>query len=117
MDILPGLTGIVLPQVEAATEVGAAGDALAALEKQRGIAAGSLQLIVLLASAQAVWDIRAVLAATPRLSQVGLNEGALAKSLGIKPDQAAKLVPAVTDFVGKAGGPEVGKLLSGALSG
>jgi hypothetical protein len=45
----------------------------------------------------------------------GLNS-ALGR-LGIKPDQAAKLVPAVTDFVGKAGGPEVGKLLSGALSG
>ncbi len=45
----------------------------------------------------------------------GLN-GALGK-LGITPDKAARFVPAVTDFVGKAGGPEVGKLLSGALSG
>lgn len=45
----------------------------------------------------------------------GLNS-ALGK-LGITPDKAAKLVPAVTDFVNKAGGPEVGQLLTGALKG
>jgi hypothetical protein len=48
-------------------------------------------------------------------SLTGLNS-ALGR-LGITPDKAAKFVPAVTDFVSKAGGPEVGKLLSGALSG
>jgi hypothetical protein len=51
----------------------------------------------------------------PLSNLAGLN-GALGK-LGISPDKAAKLVPAVTDFVGKAGGPEVGQLLSGALKG
>ena len=45
----------------------------------------------------------------------GLNS-ALGR-LGIRSDKAAKFVPAVTDFVSKAGGPEVGQLLSGALSG
>jgi hypothetical protein len=45
----------------------------------------------------------------------GLNS-ALGR-LGFTPDKAAQFVPAVTDLVGKAGGPEVGKLLSGALSG
>jgi hypothetical protein len=33
--------------------------------------------------------------------------------LGISTDQAAKLVPAVTDFVGEAGGDSAGDLLSG----
>jgi hypothetical protein len=51
----------------------------------------------------------------PLTNLAGLN-GALGK-LGIPPDKAAKLVPAVTDFVNKAGGPEVGQLLSGALKG
>jgi Protein of unknown function VcgC/VcgE (DUF2780) len=45
----------------------------------------------------------------------GLNS-ALGR-LGITPDQAAKFVPAVTDAVTKTGGPEVGKLLNGVLSG
>jgi citrate lyase subunit beta/citryl-CoA lyase len=82
----PGLAGIVLAQVDSAAEVREATDAIAALEKERGIAAGSVQLIVLLASARAVWDIRAILTASPRLSQIGLNEGALAKNLDIASD-------------------------------
>lgn len=51
----------------------------------------------------------------PLTNLAGLN-GALSK-LGISADKAAKLVPAVTDFVNKAGGPEVGQLLTGALKG
>jgi hypothetical protein len=43
----------------------------------------------------------------------GLNS-ALTR-LGISPTTAAKFVPAVTDFVGKAGGPQVANLLTGAL--
>jgi hypothetical protein len=51
----------------------------------------------------------------PLTNGAGLSS-ALGK-LGISPDTAAKFVPAVTDYVGKAAGPEVGKLLSGALTG
>ena len=91
--VWPGLRGIVLPQVDTAAEVSVAADAIAALEKERGITAGSLQLIELLASGRAVWDIRSIIAASPRLSQIGLNEPGLAKSLGIAPD------PAVDPFV------------------
>lgn len=43
----------------------------------------------------------------------GLN-GALGK-LGIPPETAARFIPAVTDFVGKAGGSKVGGLLKGVL--
>lgn len=43
----------------------------------------------------------------------GLN-GALGK-LGISPETAAKFVPSVTDFVGKAGGSDLGAKLAGAL--
>jgi hypothetical protein len=35
--------------------------------------------------------------------------------LGISPDKAAKFVPAVTDFVGKAGGSGMGSMLSSVL--
>jgi hypothetical protein len=44
----------------------------------------------------------------------GLN-GALSK-LGIPPETAAKFVPAVTQYVGKAGGSKVGNLLKTALA-
>ena len=43
----------------------------------------------------------------------GLN-GALGK-LGISPEVAAKFIPAVTDFVSKAGGSKVGALLKSVL--
>ncbi len=35
--------------------------------------------------------------------------------LGISPDTAASFIPAVTDFVGKAGGSELGGKLAAAL--
>ena len=44
----------------------------------------------------------------------GLN-GALSK-LGIPPETSAKLVPAVTNYVGKVGGSKVGALLKSALA-
>jgi len=44
----------------------------------------------------------------------GLN-GALSK-LGIPPETSAKLIPAVTNYVGKIGGSKTGALLKSALS-
>jgi hypothetical protein len=49
----------------------------------------------------------------PLGNRSGLNS-ALTR-LGISPSTTAKFVPAVTDFVGKAGGPDVANLLSSAL--
>jgi hypothetical protein len=46
----------------------------------------------------------------------GLASAATAFSkLGLKPEMASKAVPVLTQFVSKSGGPEVGKLLAGAL--
>lgn len=84
--VWPGLRGIVLPQVESAMEVAQAAELITTLENQRGIAKDSLCLILLLESARAVWDIRAILRASPRVSQAGLDEPDLATSLGITPD-------------------------------
>ncbi|RPH53488.1 MAG: hypothetical protein EHM84_03740, partial [Lysobacterales bacterium] len=49
----------------------------------------------------------------PLGNRSGLNS-ALTR-LGISPTTAAKFVPAVTDFVGKAGGADVANMLSSAL--
>jgi citrate lyase subunit beta/citryl-CoA lyase len=84
--VWPGLAGIVLPQVESASDVADAEAITAALERERGIEPGSLTFIVLLESARAVWNIREILAASPRISQAGLDEPDLAASLGIEPD-------------------------------
>ena len=80
-----GLRGIMLPQVESAAKVTEAAEIVTALERQRGIGVGSLCFIVLLESARAVWDIRAIITASPRVTQVGLDESDLAGDLGIAP--------------------------------
>lgn len=49
----------------------------------------------------------------PLKNLAGLN-GALGR-LGIKPETAAKFVPTVTDYLGKAGGASVQQMLAGIL--
>jgi len=83
--VWPGLRGIMLPQVESAADVTQAAEMVAALERERGMADGSLCFIVLLESARAVWDIRTIITASPRITQVGLDENDLADDLGIAP--------------------------------
>ena len=46
---------------------------------------GTLELIVLLESARGVWDIRSIIRASPRITQVGLDESDLACDLGVTP--------------------------------
>jgi citrate lyase subunit beta / citryl-CoA lyase len=86
--VWPELTGIMLPKVESAAEVIEVAGILTDLERQRGIEAGSLQLIILLESALGVWNIRHIVTASPRVSQVGLGESDLCRSLGISPTEA-----------------------------
>jgi citrate lyase subunit beta/citryl-CoA lyase len=83
--IWPGLHGIVLPHVESAADVAEAAEIATVLERERGLAVGTLKFILLLESALGVWNIRSVLAASPRVEQVGLDERDLAASLGIEP--------------------------------
>ena len=83
--VCPGLRGIMLPQVESAAEVIAAAKIASALERQRGMAEGTLSFIAQVETARGVWDIRAIVSASPRLTQVALNEAGLAADLGIKP--------------------------------
>jgi citrate lyase subunit beta/citryl-CoA lyase len=83
--VWPGLQGIMLPAVTSAADVEAAGEILTTMERQRGLIVGSVQVIVLLESARGVWDMRAILQADPRITQVGLDENDLACDLGITP--------------------------------
>ncbi len=81
--VWPGLSGIVLPQVESSAEVADAAALLDRMERRRGVEVGSLQLVLLIESARGVWDIRDILTASPRSTQAGLDESDLAASMGI----------------------------------
>ena len=81
--VWPGLTGIMLPRVESAQEAAEASEIMTKMEQRRGIETGSLELLLLLESASGIWHIRKILAASPRITQVGLDESDLSVSLGI----------------------------------
>ncbi|MCI0863889.1 MAG: hypothetical protein J4N69_06595 [Chloroflexi bacterium] len=83
--VWPGLAGIMLPRVESPEDVAAASEVLASSEHKRGIEPGTLRLILLLESANAVMRVREIAAASERVSQVGLDESDLAASLGVSP--------------------------------
>lgn len=83
--VWPGLRGIMLPCVESAAEVMQAADVIARLERERGIATGSIEIIVVLETARGVWDIRPIVRASPRITQAALDESRLAADLGIMP--------------------------------
>ena len=72
--IWPGLTGIMLSTVKDAGDVMQASEIMAEIEQARGINTGSLEIIALLESALAVWNIRDIITTTPRVTQVGLGE-------------------------------------------
>ena len=83
--VRPGLAGIMLPRVESPEDVIEAAEVLSSAERTRGIEPGTLSLILLLESANAVFRVREIIAASERVSQVGLDESDLSASLGISP--------------------------------
>ena len=85
--VWPGLTGVVLPKVECGDDVSQASKLMEDLERERGIELGSLELVVLVESALGVWNVREIVAASPRVSQVALGECEMCRSLGITPSE------------------------------
>ncbi|MGE3537090.1 MAG: CoA ester lyase [Candidatus Tectimicrobiota bacterium] len=83
--VWPGLHGIVLTGAETAADVDEVATLLATLEKERGLALGTLVLILLLDSGKGVWNIRQLVTASPRVCSVGLDEPRLCDHLGIVP--------------------------------
>ena len=81
--IWPGLSGIMLSGVRTGADVVLAEEMMTKLEQARGMRTGSLEIIVVLESALAVWNIREIITATPRVTQVSLGETALCADLGI----------------------------------
>jgi citrate lyase subunit beta/citryl-CoA lyase len=73
----------MLPKVASAGEVTEALGHLEDLERRRGVEIGALQLIILLESALGVWNIRDIITASRRITQVGLGESDLCRELGI----------------------------------
>ena len=82
---VPGLRGIVLGGPGCAADVARADAILGEMEARKGITEGHLQIVALLETARGVWNIREIIAASARVSAVGLDEPALGRALGITP--------------------------------
>jgi citrate lyase subunit beta / citryl-CoA lyase len=91
--VWPGLSGIVLADVEAAAQVAQAAAHADTLERERGLSPRSLTFILQISAPRGVWDMRSLVRASGRVSQAGLDEPALAHALGID------CVPAYDPFV------------------
>ncbi|MGE5525552.1 MAG: aldolase/citrate lyase family protein [Rhodospirillaceae bacterium] len=85
MAVGPGLRGVMLAGVQGRTDVAAVCDALSRMEDALAIERHSTQLIVALETARAVWEVRDLVRASPRVLQVFLDEAALAADLRITP--------------------------------
>ena len=79
----PGLAGIVLPGAESAAHVTDADACLLDLERQHGVARGTLEITPSIETGAGVWHIREIIAASTRVKQVVIDEAALAASLGL----------------------------------
>ena len=79
------VTGIILPGVESADHVAEADAVLSELERQHGVNLGATELAPAVETAAGVWHIRDIITASPRIRQAGIDEAALAASLGITP--------------------------------
>jgi citrate lyase subunit beta / citryl-CoA lyase len=66
----PGLSCIMLPKAELASEVEALDRLLTAMEEERGLPAGSTQIALLIESALGVWNAYEVLHASKRIATV-----------------------------------------------
>ena len=80
-----GLSGIVLPKVGTAGDVAAASQGLREMERRRGIGEGSLEIVALVGSALGVWNLREIVNADPRVTQVGLAATDLCTDVGVWP--------------------------------
>ena len=83
--VWPGIAGVLLCGVEDAAAVTGAAASLEQVESRRGIPAGSLQIIPVLETALGVWNVRQIVTAVPRVTQVALDEGSLSRNMGIQP--------------------------------
>jgi citrate lyase subunit beta / citryl-CoA lyase len=88
MAVWPGLRGILLTGIDSAAGITEAARQADTLERERGLTPGSVTFIVMLESARAVWDVRAIVRSHPRVTHVGLDEVTLASSLRFEPDSA-----------------------------
>jgi citrate lyase subunit beta/citryl-CoA lyase len=85
--VQPGLTGVILPNPDGATDIIEVTEILQERERKAGIPSGSLEIFPLIGTAKGVWNVREIINPSPRIRSVAIDEKALCDSLGIPPTE------------------------------
>ena len=91
--VFVGLTGVVLVGVAEASELSLAGAKIDALELERGIHQGSLEIDLEITTAQGVWNSLEIARASSRLGTMTINEQALYQNLDIPFEDTLEVEP------------------------
>lgn len=86
-----GLKGIVFPGPDAPEEVSDLGNHIAAMEKERGLDPGIVELVLMLESAKGFWNAAAIAQASPRVTALGVGRIDLTMQLGPLPQDEFRL--------------------------
>ena len=83
--VFPGLTGIVIPGIEAADEITELDEAIEEMEGYRGIPIGTLQIDAEITTPLGVWNSLEIARASTRMAALTVGESALYYTLGLDP--------------------------------
>ena len=98
--VCPGLDGIVLPKVERAADLQMVDWVISELEKKRGLAPGSVDLMPILETGRGIADARTICAAGGRLKRVSFGAGDYTRDMGMEwTMDEAELTPARAEVV------------------
>ncbi len=91
--VFAGLTGVVLVGVADAAELSLASTKIDALERERGIIQGSLEIDLEITTAQGVWNALDIARASARIGTLTINEQALYQNLEIPFETTLEVEP------------------------
>ena len=91
--VFVGLTGVVLVGVGDRAELVQLGERLEVLERERGLAIGSVEIDLEITTAQGVWNSLEIARASPRVGTMTINERALYQDLKIPFETTLEVEP------------------------
>jgi citrate lyase subunit beta/citryl-CoA lyase len=86
-----GINGIIFPGPDNPEEVSDLGDCITTMEHERGVEAGTTELVLMLESAKGFWSAASIAKASPRVTALGVGRIDLTMMLGPVPQDEFRL--------------------------
>jgi citrate lyase subunit beta/citryl-CoA lyase len=81
--VKPVVDGVVLPNAESVSDVILVDEMLREREREEGIPIGDLEILLQVGTARGIWNVRALINASPRIASVAIDDASLCESLHI----------------------------------